>query len=322
MLKIDIHNHLYPENYWKALLKISERVTFPVDVRRIMSYYANKGLLVKPEETVGPLEKLGIGVQVLSLSIPNVYMPEAAMSLDLAQMANDAYAEIRRKFPGKFYVLASVPLNFPELAIKELDRAIGKLGMNGVVLGSNIAGKPLSSPEFFPFYERVNELKLPILIHPMSPPHMEEDDEFFTAPLVHYLFESTLAVTKMVFAGVFERFPNIIMILPHLGGAIPYIQGRIDSGYRNHPPCRKNISKKPSEYFKEFYYDTVSFNVAALRCALEIVGPEHLVFGTDYPFQPLEGITLINESLDALGLSVKDREAIEYGNLLRILHNT
>lgn len=322
MLKIDIHNHLYPENYWKAVLKISERVTFPVDVRRIMSYYANKGLLVKPEETVGPLEKLGIGVQVLSLSIPNVYMPDAAMSLDLAQMANDTYAEIRRKFPGKFYVLASVPLNFPELAIKELDRAIGRLGMNGVVLGSNIAGKPLSSPEFFPFYERVNELKLPILIHPMSPPHMEEDDEFFTAPLVHYLFESTLAVTKMVFAGVFERFPNIIMILPHLGGAIPYIQGRIDSGYRNHPPCRKNISKKPSEYFKEFYYDTVSFNVAALRCALEIVGPEHLVFGTDYPFQPLEGVALINESIEALGLSVKDREAIEYGNLLRILHNT
>ena len=322
MLKIDIHNHQYPENYWNTILKISEKVTFPVDVRRIMSYYANKGVLVKPEETVGPLEKLGIGVQVLSLSIPNVYMPDAAMSLDLAQMANDAYVETRRKFPGKFYVLASVPLNFPELAIKELDRAIGKLGMNGVVLGSNIAGKPLSSSEFFPFYERVNELKLPILIHPMSPSHMEEDDEFFTAPLVHYLFESTLAVTKMVFAGVFERFPNIMMILPHLGGAIPYIQGRIDSGYRNHPPCRKNISKKPSEYFKEFYYDTVSFNVAALRCALETVGPEHLVFGTDYPFQPLEGIALINESLDVLGLSLKDREAIDYGNLLRILHNT
>ncbi len=321
MLKIDIHNHQYPENYWKAILKISEKVTFPVDVRRIMSYYANKGLIVKPEETIGPLEKLGIGVQVLSLSIPNAYMPEAAMSLDLAQMANDAYVEIRRKFPGKFYVLASVPLNFPELAIKELDRAIGKLGMNGVVLGSNIAGKPLSSPEFFPFYERVNELKLPILIHPMSPPHMEEDDEFFTAPLVHYLFESTLAATKMVFAGVFERFPNIIMILPHLGGAIPYIQGRIDSGYRNHPPCRKNISKKPSEYFKEFYYDTVSFNVAALRCALEIVGPEHLVFGTDYPFQPLEGISLINESIERLGLSAEVMESIKAKNLLKILHN-
>jgi aminocarboxymuconate-semialdehyde decarboxylase len=322
MMKIDIHNHQYPENYWKTLLKISERVTFPVDVRRIMSYYANKGLFVKPEETIFPLEKLGIGIQVLSLSNPNVYMPEAAMSLDLAQMANDAYVEIRQRFPGKFFVLASVPLNFPELAVKELDRAIGKLGMNGIVLGSNIAGKPLSSPEFFPFYERVNELKLPIFIHPMSPPHMEENDEFFTAPLIHYIFESTLAVTKMVFAGVFERFPNIIMVLPHLGGAIPYLQGRIDGGYRNHPPCRKNISKKPSEYFKEFYYDTISLNVPALRCALEIVGPEHLVFGTDYPFQPLEGVVLINESIDALGLSAKDREAIEYRNLLSILHNT
>ena len=322
MLKIDIHNHLYPENYWNTILKISEKVTFPVDVRRIMTYYANKGLLVKPEDAIKSMETIGIGVQVLSLSIPNVYMPDAAMSLDLAQMANDAYTEIRRRFPKKFYVLASVPLNFPELAIQELDRAIGKLGMNGVVLGSNIAGKPLSSPEFFPFYERVNELKLPIFIHPMSPPHMEENDEFFTAPLVQYLFESTLAVTKMVFAGVFEKFRDIIMILPHLGGAIPYIQGRIDNGYRNHPPCRKNISKKPSEYFKEFYYDTVSFNVPALHCALEIVGPQHLVFGTDYPFQPLGGVALINESIDALRLSTEALEAIEYGNLLRILPNT
>ncbi len=320
--KIDIHNHQYPQDYWKAILKISERVKFPVDVRRIMSYYANKGLLVKPEEAIESMEKLGIGAQVLSLSIPNVYMPDPAMSLDLAQMANDAYVEIRSKFPKKFYVLASLPLNFPEIAIKELDRAIGKLGMNGVVLGSNILGEPLSSPQFFPFYERVNELKLPIFIHPMSPPHMEEDDEFFTAPLVHYLFETTLAVTKMVFAGVFERFPNIKMILPHLGGAIPYIQGRIDSGYRNHPPCRKNISKKPSEYFKEFYYDTVSFNVSALRCALEIVGPEHIVFGTDYPFQPLEGVSLINESIEALNLSDRDRESIEYGNIFKILHKT
>ena len=320
-MKIDIHNHIYPENYWKALLKISERVTFPIDARRILSYYTEKGILIKPEETLGPMEKMGIEIQVLSLSVPNVYMPDPAMSLDLAQMANDAYADIRRRFPGRFYVLASVPLNFPELAIRELDRAIGKLGMNGIVLGSNIAGMPLSSPEFFPFYERVNELNVPIFIHPMSPPHMEEEDEFFTAPLVHYVFESTLAATKMVFAGVFERFPEMHLILPHLGGAIPYIQGRIDSGYRNHPSCRKNISRPPSEYFKEFYYDILSLNVPALRCALEIMGPDHLVFGTDYPFWPLENVPWLNESLDKLGLSTEAREAIDRRNILKILHN-
>jgi len=267
------------------------------------------------------MEKLGIGIQVLSLSIPNVYMPDPAMSLDLAQMANDAFVEIRRRFPRKFYVLASVPLNFPELAIRELDRAIGKLEMNGVVLGSNVAGKPLSSPEFFPFYERVNELRLPIFIHPMSPLHEGEEDELFATPLVQYMFESTLAVTKMLFAGVFERFRDIILILPHLGGAIPYIQGRIDNGYRLYPRCRENISRLPSEYFKEFYYDIVSLNVPALRCALEIVGAEHLVFGTDYPLWPLENIPLINESLEKLGLSAKDREAIEGKNLLKILYN-
>ncbi len=320
-MKIDIHNHIYPENYWKALVKISERVSLPIDARRILFYYTQKGILVKPEETIGPMEKLGIGTQVLSLSVPNVYMPDPGMSLDLAQMANDAYAEIRERFRDKFYVLASVPLHFPELAIREMDRAIGKLGMNGIVLGSNVLGKPLSSPEFFPFYERLNELKAPIFIHPMSPPHMEEDDEFFTAPLVHYILESTLAAVKMVFAGIFERFRNIPLILPHLGGAIPYIQGRIDSGYRNHPPCRKNISMPPSEYFKAFYYDTLSLNVPALRCALEIVGPDHLVFGTDYPFWSLETIPLLIRSLEELDLPAAAREAIDRRNLLKILLN-
>jgi aminocarboxymuconate-semialdehyde decarboxylase len=321
VLKIDIHNHIYPENYWKALVKISERVTFAIDARRILSYYSGKGILVKPEETIGAMEKMGIGIQVLSLSVPNVYVPDPAMSLDLAQMANDAYVEIRERFPGKFYVLASVPLHFPDLAIKELDRTIGRLGMNGIVLGSNIAGRALSSPEFFPFYERANELKAPIFIHPMSPPHMEEDDEFFTAPLVHYVFESTLAATKMVFAGVFERFREMHLILPHLGGAIPYIQGRIDRGYRNHPSCRKNISRLPSEYFKQFYYDLLSLNVPALRCALEIMGPGHLVFGTDYPFWPLENIPLVNQGLEELGLSTEAREAIDRKNVLKILLN-
>jgi aminocarboxymuconate-semialdehyde decarboxylase len=136
-VKIDIHAHHYPDDYWKTIVKLSEKITFPPDVRRILTYFPKKGVLVKAEETIEPLQKLGVGVQVLSLSIPNVYMPDPVMSLDLAQMANDAYAEIQRTFPDKFYVLASVPLNFPQLAINELDRAIGKLGMNGVVLGSN-----------------------------------------------------------------------------------------------------------------------------------------------------------------------------------------
>ena len=319
-LKIDIHNHSYPERYWKTLVKLSERVSFPVNVRRILSYYPQKGILVAPGDTIAPAEKAGIGTQVLSLSSPNVYMPDAAMSLDLAQMANDAYVDIQRKHPGKFYTLASVPLNFPELAVRELDRAV-KLGMNGIVLGSNIAGKPLSSPEFFPFYERVNELGLPIFIHPMSPPHLDAEDEFFLAPLILYPTETTLAATKMIFAGVFERFPNVVLILPHLGGTLPYLKGRIDSGYRNHAACRKNISRRPSEYFGNFYFDTISLNVPALRCALEIAGPDHLVFGSDYPFWPLDNVAVIDGNLDDLELSPEDRHAIERGNLLRILSN-
>ncbi len=321
-MKIDVHKHIYPETYWNALMRISERIKLHNDVLRILDYFPKRGLLVKAEETIEPMEKLGIGAYVLSLSIPNVYLPDASMSLDLAQIANDAYAETRRRYPDKFYVLASVPLNFPDLAVQELDRAIGKLGMNGVTLGSNIAGKPLSSPEFFPFYERVNQLKLPIFIHPMSPPETEEKDEYFVTPLVGYIFETTLAVTKMVFTGVFEKFPDIVWILPHLGGAIPYLQGRIDSGYRHYAQCRQNISKPPSEYFKEFYYDTISANLPALRCALEIVGPEHLVFGTDHPFWPLESISLLNESVGKLDLSPSEREAVESKNVLRILANT
>ncbi len=321
MVTIDGHAHIYPESYWRALSKIAERVTFPIDVQRILYFFPKESVLVQAEETLGLMENLGIGGMVLSLSLPNVYMPDSAMSLDLAQMANDAYADIQRRFPGKFYVLASIPLHFPELAIRELDRAIEKLKMNGIVLGSNIAGKPLSSREFFPFYERVNALELPIFIHPMSPPHADQKDEFFLIPLVDYISESTRAVVGMIFAGVFEQFRNVTLVLPHLGGAIPYIKGRIDGGYQNHLPCQKNISKPPSEYFKEFYFDTVSLDVQALRYALETVGPEHLVFGTDYPFMSLKNIRLIKENLYKVSLSPRDREGIEGKNVLRLLKN-
>ncbi len=212
MGKIDVHCHLYPQEYWKEILRIAESGSLPVDVQRIVTYYSKKGVLIAPEESAEVASSEGIETQLLGLSIPNVYMADAAMSRDLAQMANDAYAEIRKKFPGKFLVLASVPLNFPDLAIAELERAIGKLKMNGVVLGTNIAGKPLSSPEFFPFYDRMNELRVPIVIHPMSPPSTGDGDEFFVTPLVGYLFETTAAVANMIFSGIFERFPNIPLI--------------------------------------------------------------------------------------------------------------
>ncbi len=321
MGKIDVHCHLYPQDYWQELLKISKGDSLPADVQRILTYYSKKGILITPEESVEVASKAGIETQHLGLSIPNVYMADATMSRDLAEMANDAYAGIRQKFPGKFLVLASVPLNFPDLAIAELERAIGKLKMNGVVLGTNIAGKSLSSPEFFPFYERANQLRVPIVLHPMSPPRTDDDDKYFVTPLVGYLFETTAAVAKMVFAGIFERFPNIPIVLPHLGGALPYVQGRLDSGFRNHPPCRENISRPPSQYLKEFYYDCVSFNVAALHCAIEVAGTEHLVFGTDFPFQPLESIRIISESIDALALPPALKEGVEEKNILRILLN-
>jgi predicted TIM-barrel fold metal-dependent hydrolase len=233
-------------------------------------------------------------------------------------MSNDFFAELCQKYPQRFIAFASVPLNHPEDAIEEIHRAVKDLGMKGVVLGSNIDGKHLHSEEFWPFYGEVDRLNLPIFIHPMVPAHPESMVEFPLVPLVGFVMDTTLCVAKMVFSGLFEKFPNLTLILPHLGGTLPFLFERIDNGYRAYRECQANITKPPSQYLKQFYYDTVSFYQPALMCTYYSVGADHMVLGSDYP-HVIGDISKSVSSINALDIPFEDKEMIFGKNGKKIL---
>lgn len=324
-MRIDLHTHFYPGEYLEALEALESTLEVSQDSSGL-KIFKDKGARIlgitpqmyDPVERIREMDQAGVGVQVLSLSTPNVYFAPDEDSLALARMTNDYLSGLCDAYPDRFMCLASVPLNNVEYAIEELHRAIDELGMNGLIIGSNIKGKPLNSPEFTPFFEEVNRLGLAVLIHPMTPAGVEVMYEYGLAPLIGFVFDTTMAITRMVYSGMMERYRNIKFIVAHLGGAIPYLFERINNGYRAFPECRENISVLPGQYLKELYYDTVSFHEPALMCGYQTVGAEHMVLGSDYP-HVIGNIRECVSSIENLQLPQEEKEMILAENALRIL---
>jgi aminocarboxymuconate-semialdehyde decarboxylase len=287
---IDVHTHFFPPGYLEALEREPHPYAIEKDAagRTMLTLHGARIVtmtreMTSAEDRLRDMERLGIDCQIISVTTPNVYFGPPARRRDLARMANDGLADLTRRFPQRFAALASVPLEDPEAAICELDRAILELGMVGAILGSNVGGRYLDDPTFMPFFERAEALRVPILVHPMPP---VDPDPTFTrglVPLLGFVFNTSASVARMAFAGIFERLPALTLILGHLGGTLPYLMQRLDNGYLAYPEVRDTLPHPPSTYLKRLYYDTVSFSVPSLQCALGTVGPEHIVMGTDYP---------------------------------------
>ncbi len=215
--------------------------------------------------------------------------------------------------------LATLPLCDPQAAAAELERAMDPLGMPGAMLFSNVNGVGLDDERFRPLYEVANERDAVLMIHPTSPVGVEAMSEYWLMPLNGFLFDTTLAASKLVFSGTVRRFPRIRWVLSHLGGTIPYLAERLDRGYRAFAECRAHIDRPPTEYLKKhFYYDTVNFDPSALRLAIDFAGADHVLAGSDYPHQ-IGSIPLMLESLHGLPISDDAKEGILGGNARRLL---
>ena len=153
-------------------------------------------------QRIEDMDRVGIDVEVVSLSTPNVFFADAQHQPEIARIVNDAYAELIAQHPTRFKGFASIPMDAPEAALKELQRAIDELKLNGVILLSNIGGKPLTSPEYRPFFEEANARKLCILLHPMLPANTDPFREYVLGPIVGFMFDTTLAVARMCFDGM------------------------------------------------------------------------------------------------------------------------
>jgi uncharacterized protein len=327
-MNIDIFPHILPKKYFDAIqstgpqgMLMAKRIVnvkplHDIDTRlRIMDEYENYQ-------------------QVLTLGAPAI---EAVAGPDvtpgLAQLANDGMAELCKEHPDHFLgFVCSLPMNNPDAAIKELERCIDQLGATGVQLYTNANGKPLDLPEFDAIFAKMAEAKLPIWLHPTRTPAVAE---YLDEPRSYYdmwwafgwPFETSVAMGRIVFSGMFDKYPDLSIITHHMGAMIPYFEGRVGPGLdalgeRSDDPtdgaALGNLKKTPGEYFRMFYGDTALFGaVPAMRCGIDYFGADHVLFGTDMPF-----VGQISDTLDGIAkleLSDADRHAIMEGNARRLL---
>jgi aminocarboxymuconate-semialdehyde decarboxylase len=326
-MKIDLHTHYYPPRYFEMIRETPGDFSFGTDPagRTIIRYRGARFFGITPPMTdparrLEDMDRVGIDVEVVSLSTPNVFFADASRQPEVARMVNDAYAELAARHPKRFRAFASIPMDAPQAALGELHRAIGELKMQGVILLSNIRGRALTDPAYRPFFEEADRMGLCIFLHPMLPAQSEPFHEYVLGPLVGFPFDTTLAVARMCFDGMLRDLPGIRWIVAHLGGAIPYLMERLDNGFRDFAECRAKIEELPSVYLKRLIYDTVTFSPHTLRMARGLLGADHMVMGSDYPHL-LGSIDRAVSSIESLDIPASEKERIFSGNALAILNN-
>ena len=316
---IDIHAHVMDRRYVDALVRdlalATEKTASGQTLYRRSGYTFlwERDDMFDLDARLRKMDAQGIDMRVLSLSTPNVYEWSGAQQVQMARYMNDLTAALVRKHPDRFAGLGSLPLSDISESLKELDRITGELGLSGVMIGSNVGGVPVNDPRFEPVWARLDALRLPVLEHPMFPPNTQQEE--FEMPLrIGFVFDTTAAAARLIYSGIFERYPNFPYILAHTGGALLMVLERLDNGYRLFPDCRKHISRLPSEYATRLYYDTCSFFGPALRLAHELVGAERLLWGSDDPFIGADAA-----HVEKLDLSPADKAKILGGNAARLL---
>ena len=326
-MKLDLHTHYYPEVFFQMIRDTPSEFSFDKDPtgRTIITHRGTRFFGITPPMTdpakrLEDMDRVGIDVEVISLSTPNIFFADEIRQPETARILNDAYAELIAEHPNRFKGFASIPMDDPDAALSELHRAIDELKMSGVVLLSNIRGRALTGPEYRPFFEEANRMKLCIFLHPMIPLNSEPYREYVLGPLVGFPLDTTLAVARMCFAGMLREFPDIRWVIGHLGGAIPYLMERLDNGYRDFAECRVHIDELPSAYLKRLYYDTVTFSSYNLRLARDLVGVDHMVMGSDYPHL-LGSIERSVSSIEDLAIPEDEKQRIFSGTALSILNN-
>ncbi len=321
---VDVHNHYFPPEFLDAVRRGPSRfrVTEDADGNPVLHSPGDYNVAVRGHRDIGyragVLEAAGVDTQLLSFTAPGTTIETPERAVELAALVNDCLAAVVAERSPRFAALATLPLTVPEAAAAELERAMGSLHLPGAMLYGNAAGVPLADDRFRPLWESADARGAVLYIHPTYPLGVEAMTSYMLMPLVGFLFDTTLAAAHLVFAGIPERYPRIRWVLGHLGGAIPYLAERLDRGFTAFPVCRAHLSRRPSEVLREFYYDTVNFDPAALRLALGFAGPRQILAGSDYPHMigSIEGML---SSIRGLDLPADQQMAVLGANAARLL---
>lgn len=322
---IDIHAHYFPQSYFDLFNSEGQR-------HNSEFHATEQGIFFKtPVESSGPLpakfidlkqrladmDAQGVAVHALSLTGPMVYWAEGEFSHKLAMTWNDGAVAAHVAHPDRFVVLATLPMLDPDRAVEEVNRASKLPGVRGVYMGANIEGRDLDDPLFEPIFARIESLGLPVFLHPL-PPILggKRLQPYSLTNLVAFPLDTTVAASHLIFGGVMDRHPNLVVVLPHAGGALLNLVGRLDHGW-SAIPAAKQSAQTPSAYLHRFFYDTIAHSRPLMEYVISQVGVERIMMGSDYCF-PV-GYDHPVEAVEELRLTPEQRRMILGGTAAKLL---
>jgi aminocarboxymuconate-semialdehyde decarboxylase len=289
MVCIDVHTHMMNSAWVKSIEKNENYGSVTVNGKPMIALAGRPYMPVEPEmldyqRRINDMNTAGVDLAIISLTTPSVYWADLPEAIRLSQIVNKEMADQQRAYPDRIRFLATLPWQHPDEAKKQLLNAV-ELGAIGVFVGSNIEGTALTDNSFAPIWSEIDKLSLPVLLHPSPPVDAIESKlgDYNLIQSVGFMCDTSIAVSRMIFDGFFDRYPNLKLIAAHVGGTLPFIAGRLDACYDFMAPCREKISNRPSEYLQHIYYDSLGFTTAAIQMCLEVGGPDHVMFGSDYP---------------------------------------
>ena len=328
-MTVDVHAHCIPEVVMETLEKQGERFGVEIvgDPDRRQAVVAGRvttsplrGDLVDLSHRLATMDQTGVDMQMISSWIDlTAYALEPAEGSRFSRMYNEGLAGVVAENPDRFLALCTVPLQAPVAAAAELRFAVGELGMAGVEIAATVDGAELDDRDLDPFWEAASELRCLVLIHPYNPLAGRNVKRYFLDNAVGRPAETSIGVAHMVMGGVFERYPDLQVCVVHGGGFLPYQAGRLDRAYHAKPGLAAvNLTRPPSDWLKNLYYDTVTHSPEVLAFLVEFAGIEHILLGTDFPFEmgdddPVATVQAIP------GLTDSDRHSVLDGNVQRLL---
>jgi predicted TIM-barrel fold metal-dependent hydrolase len=318
-MKIDIYTHIVPPKYKAALSKVAPH--FENHLGRMPTLY-------DMDQRFRIMDKYKDLRQVLTMAMTATLIFEEPMwAVDFAKLANDEMAEMVMRYPDRFAAgVASLPMIDIDTAVKEFDRAIQGLRLRGLQLLTSVNRKPLNLEEWMPLFEKMSKYDLPIWIHPVRPIDRSDYERYFIDHVFGWPYESTVTMTHLVLNGLFERCPGIKIIIHHCGALVPFFSQRISEAYNASGTIHGmegRMRRPPIEYFKKFYTDTaLSGSASGLMCGHSFFGADHLLFGTDMPYDSEFGDRTIRQtiqSVEQMTISDSEKKMIFGDNAKKVL---
>ena len=303
-MRIDVHAHYFPAEYMDCLARLGsgrvERIAFA------------PGAGVTMDERVELLDRTGVDMQVLSASLLQPDFAKSSDAVVAARLANDLYLDVCRKYRGRFEAFGVVPLPHVGEAITEVGRCLDTLGMVGLTVGCTVAGRFLDDPAFDPFFAELDRRSAVLFLHPVGAGAGPGTADYGLAWMIGAPVEDSVAALRLVLSGLTSRYPNIRVIVPHLGGILPFLLRRLDDAFERQRVrgVPMGIDGPPSIYVRRLWFDTVSSHPAALRCACDSFGADRLMLGSDFPYNAGAQYEYCVKYVKEAGLPEKDTTAI------------